>query len=83
MADSEFSSGPLPGATGTPCLRGEVPGHQLRPDYPHRLGGRPDEGDPRGLAGIGKLGTLREEPVAGMDGIRPAFLGRSDDRLQA
>ncbi len=43
------------------------------------FGCRADEFDTDGLADFGKVGILGEEPVAGMDGIRPGNFGRAQD----
>jgi hypothetical protein len=43
------------------------------------LRGRADEDDARFLAGLGELGVLGQEPVAGMDGVGPVAAGDGHD----
>ena len=40
----------------------------------------PDELDVAGLADLGEVGALRQEPVAGMDRVGAGDLGGADDR---
>ena len=58
-----------------------LPGSGLVAHQLDRLGRRPDPPQPGELAGAGKLGTLGEKPVAGMDRLRAAAARRIDDRL--
>ena len=53
-----------------PRLGLELVGHGA-----HRRGARPDEGDPAPPAGVGEVGVLREEAVAGVDGVGAEALG--------
>jgi hypothetical protein len=58
---------------------GQGPGGMLEAEAPH-LGGRgPDEDQARVQAGLGEIGVLGKEAVAGVDGLRPAGLGDGDD----
>ena len=45
------------------------------------LGPRADEGDALARGGTGQVRVLREEPVAGVDRVRPGLLGHPDDLL--
>ena len=64
---------------GHPRLHGQFPGSGL---FPHQLHGsrrRSDEADSPVLAAAGKFGVFGQKPVTGVDGFRPAGLGRLQD----
>ena len=54
-------------------------GGQLVAHLGQDLGAGADEGDAGVLAGLGELGVLGEEPVAGVDGVHVPALGQVDD----
>ncbi len=54
-------------------------GGQLVAHLIQHLGGRPDEGDARRVAGAGEGGVLRQEAVAGVDGVHAATARQVDD----
>ncbi len=56
-------------------LDGRAPRARLVAQHPHRLGLRPDEGDPVLVAGIDEVGVLGQKAVARMDRVRPARSG--------
>ena len=71
----------MPGTTGTPKADTVVLAAILSPMVWIALTRRPDEHDPRRLQSCGEFGVLREESVAGVDGLRPGATGRIDNRL--
>ena len=45
----------------------------------HRFGARADKGDARLIAGLDEIGVFRQEPIAGVNGIRARHLGNPDN----
>jgi hypothetical protein len=62
-----------------PGLDRHAPGAGLVAERAHRLGARPDEGDPGAVAGIDQFGVLAEQPVARMDRVGAGLLRHPDD----
>jgi hypothetical protein len=58
---------------------GELARLVLVPQAPHGLLGRADELDVARAADLGEVGVLREEAVAGVDGLDVADLGGADE----
>ena len=69
----------LPGTVGTPaCARRPCGQRPCRPSGgSSRL--RPDENQAGRLDGVGEIGVLGEETVAGMDGVDARRGGREED----
>ena len=59
----------------------ELAGRVLEAEGPHVRGRRADEGDAGVLAGLGEAGVLRQEAVAGMDGLGAALPGDGQQRV--
>ncbi len=68
----------VPAASGTPTSAARRRAAPCRRTG-QRLGLRADEGEPGGRAGAGETGILRQEAVAGMDGVAAFRLRRRDD----
>ena len=68
-----------PGTTGHARLLHGLLGPALVPHQADGLGPGPDELDVAGLADLGQVARLGEEPVAGVDGVGARDLGRADD----
>ena len=65
---SASSTGSLvPGTSGAPGLVGDVPGGDLVAEVDDRLRGGADPGQPGVDDGLGEVGVLGEEAVAGVD----------------
>ena len=62
-----------------PGLDRHLAGAGLVSEHAHGLGPRADEGDAVGLAGLGEVGILRKQPVAGMDRVGARLPGDADD----
>ena len=67
------------GDGGDVAGQGSSLGGQLVTHLGQDLGAGADEGDTGILTGLGELGVLREEPVAGVDGVHMSALGQIDD----
>ena len=67
------------GDDGNAAGDSDLLGAELVAHLPQHLGGWPDEQDTVFLTGSGKVGILRQEAVAGMDGGNTTALGQSDD----
>ena len=63
------------------CLRRELLRLDLVAHRADRVAARSDEGHTLGLNGFGKGGVLREEAVAGMDGLRAGGADHRDDPI--
>lgn len=63
---------------GTGAL-GDVPGGDLVTEVPDRLRRRADPDQVRVEHGLGELGVLRQESVAGVDGVGTGLAGRAQD----
>ena len=68
-----------PARTGTPAFARQFARRDLVAEQAHDLGLRADEGDAGLGAGLGEVGILGQEAVAGMDRIDLRFLGDADD----
>ena len=60
---------------------GHLAGRVLVAQHGHGLRGRADEGDVAIAANLGEMGVLGQKPVARMDGLHVAHLGRADDAI--
>ncbi len=69
----------MPGNTGTPADAASLRAAVLSPSNSRSAGVGTYKGDPGFLASAGKRGILRQESVAGMNGVNAAFLGDGDD----
>ena len=58
---------------------GRLQGPDLVAGQLQHVGRRADEGDPGVDAGPRQVRVLAQEPVAGVDGVRPGLAGRADD----
>ena len=67
------------GDDGHAALDGDLLGAELVTHLGQHVGGRAHEQDAVGLAGPGKIGVLRQEAVAGMDGGDATAAGKADD----
>ena len=67
------------GDGGHAAGQGRGLGRQLVAHLGQDPGAGADEGDAGVLAGLGELGVLGEEPVAGVDGVHLPALGQVDD----
>ena len=80
-AFSSLSTGPsLPGRIGTPAFFIARRARALSPISRMTFGVGADELDVAGLADLGEVGALGQEPVAGMDRVGAGDLGGADDR---
>ena len=70
-----------PGTPDTPAASAAMAGADLVAHHLDGLGGRADEGHPPVGDGPGEVGVLREEPVAGVDGVGAAALDGVQDGL--
>ena len=63
------------------CARtcGDVTGRDLVAEVANRLGGRADPGQPCVDDRLGEIGVLRQEPVAGVDGVGTRVPADRDD----
>ena len=59
-------------------LRRQRPGRRLVAKQPQRLRPRPDQGQPRGGALLGKLRILRQKAITGMNRLAPLLPGNRD-----
>ncbi|CDZ87083.1 hypothetical protein RHRU231_210009 [Rhodococcus ruber] len=62
-------------------LAGPFLGPVLQAHFPDRVRARTDEENPGGLTGLGEVGVLGEETVAGMDGVRAGSAGGIENFL--
>lgn len=65
----------------SPVATAALPGGGLVAHGADYVAGGADEGDAGGLAGVGKVGVLTEEAVAGVDGVAPGGLGHGEDGI--
>ena len=72
-------SAALAGITGTPASTASARAATLLPKPPHRRARRTDEDDAGRTDGVGELGILRKEAVAGMDRVDPGVERDPDD----
>ena len=69
---SPIAAGSPVSTTGTPASRAIRFASSLSPPARSAAGGGPIQTSPAASDGLGELGALGEEPVAGVDGVGPA-----------
>lgn len=75
--------GVAPGDDGQAGVDGDGPGGGLGPKLCERLGRGADENDAIVFARLRKVGVLRQEAVAGVDGLGAGLLGGLDDAVDS